>query len=128
MSGREGVGAGRAPSGWAGRTGEALGAPDEAEVAVGLGVLADGALGDRVGFPGQQAGRASGTGELAEEVFGVDTPPGEQVRLDQLHDRAEDIELDRWSAMLPMRTGREPAYPGSVSITASAPGELPSRA
>ena len=44
------------------------------------------AFGDRVVFPGKQAGRARGSRELAEHVMGVGVPLGEQVGLDQPRD------------------------------------------
>src|SRR5690606_19122755 len=65
-------------------------AADQPEVRVRLRVVAQRALRDRVVLLGQQAGRAGTVDDLLEELLGLGSPPGEQVRLD--HPRGAQVE------------------------------------
>ena len=58
-------------------------AVDQTEVAVGLRVVPESALGERVVLLGQEAGRSRRFEHLLEELLGVATPVGAEVGLDQ---------------------------------------------
>src|SRR6266508_2508188 len=65
-------------------------AADQADVAVGLRMVAEAARGVRVVLLGQQTGRAGAVEHLIEQLLGLGTPAGAQVRLDE--PRRADVE------------------------------------
>src|SRR6266542_558855 len=65
-------------------------AADQADVAVGLRMVAEAARGVRVVLLGQQPGRAGAVEHLLEQLLGLGTPAGAQVRLDE--PRRADVE------------------------------------
>src|SRR5262245_65759056 len=73
-----------------GAPGQQGGAADQAQVTVGLGMVAQAALGLRVELLGQESRRAGAVEHLLEQLLGVGPAAGAQVGLD--HPRRADVE------------------------------------